>query len=68
MMEEALPTCDKSSSSRGATPFKVNINIDIPIFEGYIDADGVDKWLNMLKGYFSVHNVSNRENITFCAP
>jgi hypothetical protein len=29
-----LPTCDASSSSRGATPFKVQINFDIPIFEG----------------------------------
>jgi hypothetical protein len=25
----------------------------------------VDKWLNILEGYFSIHNFSNRENITF---
>jgi hypothetical protein len=25
----------------------------------------VDKWLNLLEGYFSVHNFSNREKITF---
>jgi hypothetical protein len=60
-----LPTCDTSSSSGGTTPFKVQINFDIPIFEGQIDADVVDKWLNLLEGYFSVHNFSNRENITF---
>jgi hypothetical protein len=29
-----LPTGDASSSSEGATPFKVQINFDIPIFEG----------------------------------
>jgi hypothetical protein len=29
-----LPTCNTSSSRRGATPFKVQINFDIPIFEG----------------------------------
>jgi hypothetical protein len=29
-----LPTGDTSSSSRGATPFMVHINFDIPIFEG----------------------------------
>jgi hypothetical protein len=29
-----LPTGDASSSSRGATPFKVQIKFDIPIFEG----------------------------------
>jgi hypothetical protein len=62
---QQLPACDASSSSEGATPFKVQINFDIPIFEGQIDANVVDKWLNLLVGYFSVHNFSNRENITF---
>jgi hypothetical protein len=47
-----LPTGDASSSSGGATPLKVQINFDIPIFEGYIDADVVDKWLNLLEGDF----------------
>jgi hypothetical protein len=60
-----LPKGDASSSSGGAAPFKVQINFDIPIFEGHIDADVVDKWLNLLEGYFSIHNFSNREKITF---
>jgi hypothetical protein len=60
-----LPTGNPSSLSGGTTPFKVQINFDIPIFEGQIDANVVDKWLNLLEGYFSVHNFSNRENITF---
>jgi hypothetical protein len=60
-----LRTDDASSSSRGVTPFKVQINFDIPISEGQIDTDVVDKWLNLLEGYFFVHKFSNRENITF---
>jgi hypothetical protein len=60
-----LPIGDASSSSKGAAPFKVHINFDIPVFEGQIDEDGLDKWLNILEGYFSVHNFSNREKITF---
>jgi len=60
-----LPTGNAYSLSGGTAPFKVQINFDIPIFEGQIDADAVDKWLNLLEGYFSVHNFSNRENITF---
>jgi hypothetical protein len=60
-----LPTCDTSSSSGGTAHFKVQIKFDIPIFEGQIDADAVEKWLNLLEGYFSVHNFLNRENITF---
>jgi hypothetical protein len=38
-----LRTGDAFSSSGGTTPFKVQINFDIPIFEGQIDADVVDK-------------------------
>ena len=63
-----LPTCNTYSSSShfgGTTPFKVQVNFYIPIFEGQIDANVVDKWLNLLEGYFSLHDFSNRENITF---
>jgi hypothetical protein len=60
-----LPTGDTSSSSEGIAPFKVQINFDILVFEGQIDIDATEKWLNLLEGYFSVHNFSNREKITF---
>jgi hypothetical protein len=43
-----LPTGDTYSLRGGVAPFKVQINFDIPIFEGYIDVDVVDKWLNLL--------------------
>jgi hypothetical protein len=60
-----LPTGEASSSNGGVAPIKVQINLDIPIFEDQIDADVVDIWLNLLEGYLYVHNFSNRENITF---
>ena len=56
---------EASSSSNHATPFKVHVNFYIPLFEGLIDVDAVDKWLNLLEGYFLVHNFFNWENITF---
>jgi hypothetical protein len=49
----------------GTTPFKVQVNFDIPVFEGQIDVDALEKWLNMLEGYFFVHNFFDREKITF---
>jgi hypothetical protein len=58
-----------ASSSRdhfGITfPFKVQVNFDIPVFEGQIDVDDLDKWLNLLEGYFFVHHFFDREKITF---
>jgi hypothetical protein len=48
-----------------ATPFKVQVNFDIPLIEGKIDTDALEKWLNLLEGYYSVQKNSNSENITF---
>jgi hypothetical protein len=47
-----LPTGDAYSLSGGDASFKVQINFDIPIFEGQIETNVVDKWLNLLEGYF----------------
>ena len=61
-------TTDASTSSShfgGMAPFKVEVNFYIPIFKGQIDADALEKWVNILEGYFSVYNFSDRENITF---
>jgi len=66
---QCLPiTIGMSSSSDhlvGTSPFKVQVNFDITMFEGQIDADALEKWLNLLEFVFFVHNFSNRENITF---
>ena len=66
---QLLSIASGASSSRdhfgGTLPFKIQVNFDIPIFEGQIDADALDKWLNLLEGYFSVHNFSDKKKITF---
>jgi hypothetical protein len=65
---QRIPTSGASTSNKhsgGATPFKVQVNFDIPIFEGQIDADAIDRWLNMLEGYFLVHEFFDRERIIF---
>ena len=59
-----LPIREPSSSSGHVTSFKVHVNFDIPLFEELIDADVVDKWLNLLEGYFLVHNFFDRKKIT----
>jgi hypothetical protein len=66
---QCLPIATSASSSSnhfgGTSPFKVQVNFDIPIFEGRIDADALEKWLNLLEGYFSVQKNFDREKITF---
>jgi hypothetical protein len=57
---QCLPIASGASSSRGhfggTSPFKLQVNFDIPIFEGHIDAEALEKWLTLLEGYFSVQN------------
>ena len=64
-----MPTATEGASSSshfgGSTPFKVQVNFDIPLFEGQIDGDVVNKWLSLLEGYFSIQNFSNTEKIVF---
>jgi hypothetical protein len=62
-----IKTVKSTSSSHfgDASHFNVKVNFDIPIFEGQIDVDALEKWLNLLEGYFSVHNFSDRKKITF---
>jgi hypothetical protein len=66
---QCLPIATGAYSSSdhfgGTSPFKVQVNFDIPVFEGQIDTKALEKWLNLLEGYFSVHNFSDREKITF---
>jgi hypothetical protein len=48
-----------------ATPFKVQVDFDIPLFVGQIDTYSLEKWLNLLEDYFSIHNFSDKGKITF---
>jgi hypothetical protein len=63
-MEEIEASLTRSHFA-SVTPFKVQFNFDIPLFEGQIDGDALEKWLNLLEGYYSVQKISDDENITF---
>ena len=61
-----MASASSTSSQFGdETRCKVQVNFDIPLFEGQIDLDALDNWLNVLEGYFSVHNYFDRGKITF---
>jgi hypothetical protein len=54
-----------NSHFEGAMPFKVQFNFDIPLFEGNIDIDALEKLLGFLEGYLSFQKFSNSEKIIF---
>jgi hypothetical protein len=60
-----MSTPSTNNHFRGVKPFKIQVNFDIPLFEGHIDTDTLEKWLILLEGYFFVQHFSNNENTTF---
>ena len=71
ILQRMLATASASSTSNrfgDATLFKVQVNFDIPLFEGNIDEDALDNWLNVLEGYFSVHIFFRQRKDHLCAP
>nr|CAD1820368.1 unnamed protein product [Ananas comosus var. bracteatus] len=42
-------------------PFKVEAKIEIPNYDGIIDAEKLDAWLDQLETYFDLYNYSNAE-------
>ena len=66
---QCLLIATDASSSRShfgdTSPFKVQVNFDIPVFEGQLDAEALEKWLTLLEGYFFVHKFFDKGKITF---
>ena len=60
-----IGTSSSSDQFGSTSPFKVQFNFDILVFEGKIDVEDLEKWLTLLEGHFSVHNFFDKEMITF---
>jgi hypothetical protein len=61
----ATGTSSSNNHFGGTSPFKVQVNFDIPVFEGQIDAEALDKWLNSARRLFLCSQFFDREKITF---
>jgi hypothetical protein len=46
-------------------PFKVEARIDIPTFDGTIDAEKLDSWVDQLETYFTLYGFSSGEKVAF---
>nr|CAD1817817.1 unnamed protein product [Ananas comosus var. bracteatus] len=46
-------------------PFKVEAKIEIPNYDGIVDIEKLDAWIDQLETYFDLYNYSNAEKLTF---
>ena len=49
------------------SPFKVQINLDLPNLEGKIYVDSVDDWIQQLECHFFVNQLSKAEKVTIAS-
>jgi hypothetical protein len=55
LLQRLLITTNASSSSNhfgGTSPFKVQVNLDISVFEGQIDVDSLEKMVKFARRLF----------------
>ncbi|GKF69599.1 hypothetical protein Tco_0202656, partial [Tanacetum coccineum] len=46
-------------------PFKVEARIDIPSYDGTVDAEKLDSWIDQLETYFTLYGLSSTEKVSF---
>jgi hypothetical protein len=46
-------------------PFNVEARIDIPTYDGSIDAEKLDSWLSQLETYFDLYGYSSKAKVSF---
>ncbi|GJW95820.1 hypothetical protein Tco_0175492 [Tanacetum coccineum] len=64
--EEDQPNETHVSPSRGShKPFKVEARIDIPSYDGTVDAEKLDSWLDQLETYFTLYGFTSTEKVSF---
>ncbi|KAA8535891.1 hypothetical protein F0562_030894 [Nyssa sinensis] len=46
-------------------PFKVEARMEIPTFDGTVDAEKLDSWIDQLETYFTLYGFSSTEKVSF---
>nr|GEV77433.1 hypothetical protein [Tanacetum cinerariifolium] len=46
-------------------PFKVEARIDIPTYDGTIDAEKLDSWIDQLETYFTLYGFSSSDKVVY---
>nr|GEU37349.1 retrotransposon protein, putative, Ty1-copia subclass [Tanacetum cinerariifolium] len=46
-------------------PFKVEARIDIPTYDGTVDAEKLDSWIDQLETYFTLYGFSSSDKVVF---
>ncbi|GJR99791.1 RNA-directed DNA polymerase, eukaryota, reverse transcriptase zinc-binding domain protein [Tanacetum coccineum] len=64
--EEDQPNETHGSPPRGShKPFKVEARIDIPSYDGTVDAEKLDSWLDQLETYFTLYGFTSTAKVSF---
>ncbi|XP_071702891.1 uncharacterized protein [Rutidosis leptorrhynchoides] len=60
--EEEISSSRRRNMNR---PFKVEAKIDIPTYDGVVDAENLDSWIDQLETYFTLYGFKSAEKVSF---
>ncbi|GKB63813.1 hypothetical protein Tco_0919999 [Tanacetum coccineum] len=63
--DNKLENVNKTMEHGSHQPFKVEAKIDIPTYDGTIDAEKRDSWLDWLETYFTLYGFASSDKVVF---
>ncbi|CAL2237497.1 unnamed protein product [Prunus armeniaca] len=64
--QEKESDADKASKSKTSmNGLKIDVKIDIPAYDGEINAEKLDNWIDQLETYYTIYEYNNRQRINF---
>ena len=49
----------------GMAPVRVDAKVELPVYDGSIDGEKLDNWIDQLESYFSLYGYDNMQRIAF---
>jgi hypothetical protein len=56
---------DNKFSSSSSVPFKVEVKLEIPMFDGQTNVEALDSWLKQLEVYFGLYQIQENNRSPF---
>ncbi|OMO87157.1 hypothetical protein CCACVL1_09231, partial [Corchorus capsularis] len=59
------PVAQPVAEQRVVEPFKMEVRIEIPIYDGELDPEKLNGWIKQLEVYFSTKSYTDQQKISF---
>ncbi|ONK76185.1 uncharacterized protein A4U43_C03F24840 [Asparagus officinalis] len=65
--EETVKTALHQGGKNSYQNLKIDFKVEIPVYDGSIDVERLDDWIERMETYFTLYSYSSKEKIVFAA-